>query len=460
MGTLGLLFTVLAFTAPLGVVYGFISVNISFGIGVPIAFIAVGILMGLFALGFTAMTKAVPRPGAFYTYIREGLGRPVGLGGSFLALVTYGFNVTSLMVVSGIAVNNLLAAFLPVVVTPWWIWSLVLLLAFGTLSYFNVELSAKVLSVILAVEVTAVIIFDVVVIANGGPEGQSFEPWNPANLITPSLGVLLLFSIGVFNGFEATAIYRDEVRRPEITIPRATFLAVAFLAVFYAISAYALILSVGASTAVETAAADPTALMPNALVAYFGMFANQLIAILLVTSFFASGLSLQNILSRYTHSLAVDGIFPRAIADVHAKHGSPHRAALVVGGILLAVLAVLVLSGGDENALYAGAAGVAFYGMMLLLFLTGIAVIVYFRRNRTSMSAWRTIVAPVVALVGIGFALLTATLNMELLVLGDPLLLATLVLIPYAAVVGGVIMALILRRRRPETYRRIGRAVE
>lgn len=460
MGTMGLLFTVLAFTAPLGVVFSFVSVNISFGIAVPIAFIGVGILMTLFAMGFTGMSKAIPRPGAFYTYIREGLGRPMGLGGSFLALITYGFNATSCIVVSGIAVNNLVAAFLPGLQTPWWWWALIMLCAAWILSYFNVELSAKVLSIILVVEVIAVAIFDVVLIASGGPDGQSIEPWNPTNLITPTLGVLLLFSIGVFNGFEATAIYRDEVRRPEVTIPRATFLAVGFLAVFYAISGYALILSVGTSNAVEAAASDPTALMPNALVNYFGLFANQLIAILLVTSFFASGLSLQNILSRYTHSLAVDGIFPRIIASVHPKHGSPHRAALTVGGVLVLVLLVLILSGGDENALYAGAAGVAFYGMLLLLCLTAVAIIVYCRRNPGAMSFWRTLIAPAIALAGIGFALLTATFNMELLVVGDPTLLAVLLAIPYTAIIAGIVYALVLRRRGTETYQRIGRALE
>lgn len=460
MGTTGLLFTVLAFTAPLGVVFGFVSVNISFGIGVPIAFVAVAVLMALFAMGFTAMTKAIPRPGAFYTYIREGLGRPTGLGGSFLALVTYGFNVTSCIVVSGIAVNNLLGAFLGDVSTPWWIWSMVMFGIAWALSYFNVELSAKVLSVILAVEVLAVAIFDAVIIVNGGPEGPSFEPWNPVNLFTPTIGVLLLFSIGVFNGFEATAIYRDEVKRPNITIPRATFLAVAFLGVFYAISAFALILSAGTSNAVSAAQADPTAMMPDALLQYFGAFANQVIAILLVTSFFASGLSLQNILSRYTHSLAVDGIFPKALSTVHAKHGSPHRAAVAVGAVLLLVLLILVISGGEANALYAAAAGVAFYGMLLLLCLTAVAMIVYFRRNKTSMSFWRTLVAPVIALLGIGFALLTASFNMELLVVGDPLLLTVLLLIPYLSIAVGIALALLLRRRNAETYRRIGRAVD
>lgn len=90
MGTAGLLFTVLAFTAPLVVVFGFVSFNISFGIAVPVAFLCVTGLIALFAVGFTAMTRIIPRPGAFYTCIAEGLGRPVGLGGSFLALVAYG----------------------------------------------------------------------------------------------------------------------------------------------------------------------------------------------------------------------------------------------------------------------------------------------------------------------------------------------------------------------------------
>lgn len=460
MGTMGLVMTVLAFTAPLGVVFGFVSVTVSFGIGAPIAFIVIAGIVALFALGFTAMARAIPRPGAFYTYIREGLGRPMGLGGSFLALGTYGFNISSALVVGGIAVNTMIASFAGSSSVPWWVWTAILLVTVWVLSYFNVEMSAKVLGTILVIEVVVIAIFDIVVIGSGGAEGHSFEPWNPANMLNNSLGVMLLFVIGVFNGFEATAIYRDEVKNPKVTIPRATFITVGFLGVFYAISAYALIVSVGASGAVDAATEDATAIMPNALIYYFGTFANQAFSVLLVTSYLASMLSLQNILSRYTHSLAVDGIFPRSLAAVHPKHGSPARAALVVGGVLAAVVLVLALSGGDENALYAGAAGVAFYGMILLLTLTAIAIIVYFRRNPDKGGIWRTLVAPFIALLGIGFALLTATFNMDLLVVGDPVLLGTLLAIPYVLLVGGFIAALALRKTRPETYNRIGRAVE
>ncbi|MFC9424079.1 APC family permease [Streptomyces sp. NPDC056987] len=457
MGTFGLLFTVLAFTAPLGVVFGFLSVNISFGIAVPIAFVGVMLLMTLFALGFTSMSRQIPRPGAFYTYIGEGLGRPAGLGGSFLALSTYGFNIIAALVFSGIGVNNLFTSFTGAAGAPWWIWSLIMLGAVWTLSYFNVELSAKVLSVLLAVEVCAILIFDIVMITNGGPEGHSLTPWNPVHLVTPSIGVLLLFSIGVFNGFEATAIYRDEVRDPSVTIPRATYLTITFLGVFYAISSYSLILSSGASRAVADAAAGPAEMMPHALLTYIGAFANQVIAVLLVTSMFASTLSLQNILSRYTHSLSVDGVFPGRLAAVHRRHGSPHVAAVTVGAALLLIMVGLIASGIPASELYGATSGVAFYGMLLLLFLTCVAVIVYFRRHGKGVSRWKTFVAPAISALAIGFALLTASLNMDLLIVAPTAVVAALLAIGYLMVAVGVITALVLKRRGSPTYERIGR---
>lgn len=460
MGTVELLFTVLAFTAPLGVVFGFLSFNIRFGIGVPVAFLGVTVLMLLFAMGFTTMTKAVARPGAFYTYIAQGLGRPMGLGGSFLALTTYWFNITAALVFSGIAVNNLISSFAGPSDIPWWIWSSIMLLVVWAMSYFNVEFSAKLLSTVLAIEVIAIAIFDIVVISNGGPEGHSLAPWNPHALITPSIGLLLLFSVGLFNGFEATAIYRDEVREPERTIPQATYLAIAFLGVFYAISSYALIISDGTSQAVAQALENPAAMMPHALLVYFGAFANQIIAVLLVTSMLASSLAVQNILARYTHSLSVDGVLPRALGTVHPVHGSPHRAALAVGSVSLVTLLVLIVSGAPELDLYGAAAGVAFYGMLLLLLLTAAAVVVYFRRNPEGRSVWMTLIAPSIAGVGIAVELVVATANLELLIAAPPAVIWVLAIISYAAIALGVIIALSLKRQGSPIYERIGRRVE
>lgn len=460
MGTIDLLFTVLAFTAPLGVVFGFLSFNISFGIGVPISFLGVTGLMILFAIGFTNMSRHVARPGAFYTYISEGLGRPLGLGASFLALSTYGFNITAAIVFAGIAVNNLIESFSGYSGISWWVWSLFMLAAVWGMSYFNVEFSAKVLSAILVIEVIAILIFDITLFADGGPEGHSLIPWEPESLMMPSIGLLLLFSVGLFNGFEATAIYRDEVKEPSKTIPRATYLAIIFLGFFYAISSYALILSTGVSNAVEAATLDPAGMMPKAILFYFGTFANQVVAVLLVTSLFASTLSLQNILSRYTHSLSVDGIFSSKLAAVHPKHGSPYRSALVVGAVLFAILMFLIFSNINENSLYGASAGIAFYGMLLLLCLTSISVIVYFQKNEKNISKWKSLYAPLIACVGITFVVLTATLNIDLLIDAPDIIVWSLLAAAYIFILLGVGIALYLKSTGSKLYDRIGRRLD
>ena len=460
MGTLDLMFTVLAFSAPLGVVCGFLSFNISFGIGVPIAFLGVTVLMIMFATGFTNMTRRVPRPGAFYTYITEGLGRPLGLGGSFLALVTYGFNIIAALVFAGVAVNNLIASFVPTAAISWWVWSMAMLLVVWAMSYFNVEFSAKVLSALLVLEIIAIVIFDVAVISNGGPEGYALEPWNPASLVTPKLGLLLLFSVGLFNGFEATAIYRDEVRDPLKTIPRATYLAIIFLGVFYAISSYGLILASGVSNAVAAAQANPAAMMPDAVLKYVGVFANQVVNVLIVTSMFASTLALQNILSRYTHSLSVDGVLPQYFASVHPKHGSPYRSAMAVGAAGLLALLALIATGGKDLALYGAAAGIAFYGMLLLLFMTSIAVLVFFKRDAQGGTKWKIFYAPLIAAFGIGVVLVTASMNIELLIDAPPAVMWGLVGLTYLSIIVGIALAFYLKRRGSVIYDRIGRRID
>ena len=47
-------------------------------IGLPIAFVAMGLLLALFSVGYVAMSRHITNAGAFYTYVTHGLGRPAG----------------------------------------------------------------------------------------------------------------------------------------------------------------------------------------------------------------------------------------------------------------------------------------------------------------------------------------------------------------------------------------------
>src|SRR5262249_23395665 len=92
LGVVQLLFTVLAFNGPLAIVVGFVPVIIGYGngLGAPTAYVAASVIVGLFADGFIKMSRHVEKPGRVSThFVAKGLGRPLGLGASFLAVACY-----------------------------------------------------------------------------------------------------------------------------------------------------------------------------------------------------------------------------------------------------------------------------------------------------------------------------------------------------------------------------------
>jgi amino acid transporter len=112
MGNLGLFhlfFTVMAWNAPLVIVFAAIPIVVGYGngIGAAGAFIVAGVTIGLFALGFTRMTKILPTPGAFYAYITAGLGKKLGLGSGLLTLVGYFAAYSGTIAFGGVVSNQL-----------------------------------------------------------------------------------------------------------------------------------------------------------------------------------------------------------------------------------------------------------------------------------------------------------------------------------------------------------------
>ena len=90
LGAASLVLSVLAFSAPIVTVSGYIAFAIGFvGQSAPLAWVIATIGLSIFAVGYTTMTRHIRRPGAFYAYISVGLGKTPGLGGAYLATVSY-----------------------------------------------------------------------------------------------------------------------------------------------------------------------------------------------------------------------------------------------------------------------------------------------------------------------------------------------------------------------------------
>ena len=90
VGVCDLVFFVVAAAAPLTVMAGVAPLAIGRGgIGAPGAYVLTGVVLALFAVGYTAMSRFIRNAGAFYVYISRGLGRTLGLGAAFLATFSY-----------------------------------------------------------------------------------------------------------------------------------------------------------------------------------------------------------------------------------------------------------------------------------------------------------------------------------------------------------------------------------
>lgn len=459
MGVAELALTVLAFAAPLASVVGVLPLVIAFGgVGAPVAFVAATIVLLLFSVGYTTMSRYLPNPGAFYAYISAGLGKSVGLASSFLAMLGYLMVGLGITLFFGIVGHDTVATTLHGPDLPWWLYSVVLVVVVGALGYLRIDLSAKVLSVVMIVEIAIVLIFDAAVGAKGGPQGRSLEPFTWSTFSQGQVGVAVLFAVITFLGFEATAIFREETKDPRRTVPRATYLAVACIGAFYILTTWLLILAYGAARALDVASANAPAMFTDAMQTFVGTWGRDTINILVVTSAFAAVLSCQNIIARYGHSLGIDRALPAALGKVHPRHGSPHISSLVFTGVFL--VGVVGFSRTDPAKTYAWLAGAGGFPLLLLMFLTSVAVLVFFHRSRgqiTDTTAWHTRVAPVLAIVGLGAALCLSFSHFALVTGGDRGIAITLQAVIWAVFAAGVVLALVFRVKRPETYARIGR---
>jgi amino acid transporter len=459
LGTRDLVLAALAFAGPLAGTSGYITIIIAYGngLGAPSAFLVTTAILLFFAVGYGAMTRFVPNPGAFYAYITAGLGRPVGLGSSFLTLLSYIVIGIGFYGFAGLAVQQFVVR-LGGPDLPWWLYAVGFWAIVGIFGYLRVDISAKVLGVLLIAEVIAVIVFDAVVMGVGGPEGVSGVSFTFGALTSGQLGLALVFTIALFTGFEAIAIYREETVDPERTISRATVITVCCIGGFYTVTSWAVITGLGATNAVATATADLAGSYFTIAATYLGAVVVDITSVLLLTSILAAHLAIQNVATRYVYSLAKDGILPRALGVAHDRHRSPHRASVTTSAVMFVGTAILILCGLTAEEIYAWFAGGAAFTIMLAMALTSLAILVYFRRHREHrVTLARGTVAPAVAAVGLGIGVILAMINFPVLIGGSQALANSMLAVAYGVFAAGVVTAFVLRRRRPDIYARIGR---
>ncbi len=417
LSTMALVFMIIAASAPLTVLAGGAPTNYAVAglLGVPLGYIALGLILVLFAVGYGRMASKIQNSGAFYVYIARGLGLRQGIAGAILALVSYNLMQIGLYGLFGFSAANAVASVTGVVI-PWWIMGAIGWVLVAFLGVNNIDFSAKVLGVIVALEFLVVIVFSVMALGNA-PEGISTNGWEPTQFFTPGIGVLLAFTMAAFMGFESGAIYSEEAKDPERTVPRATYIAVAVIAVFYAFSAWALQMGVGSGSIVE----ESQALGPDLVFAWLAEYSPvvaDMASILFVTSLIAALIAFHNAAARYFFSLGRSGVLPPAFGT-SGKNGAPIGGSIAQSVLSATVVAVFALVGrGSElgelfpvMTLFTWFTNAAAFGLTFLVAITSFAVMAWANRYHSEYHIFVRTIAPLLA--GLGMSVVTALILMN-----------------------------------------------
>ncbi|MES0050149.1 MULTISPECIES: APC family permease [unclassified Mesorhizobium] len=460
LGVGAITFMVISAAAPLTAVAGGTPLGMLMGNGAGFAgtYLIVTVLLLLFAVGYVAMSRHVGNAGAFYAYAARGLGGFAGGATAIIAILSYNAMQIGVMGLLGAATAGLFAGW--GIDLPWWVWSFIAVAIVAVLGYRQVDLSAKILTVLVLCEYIVVLVLDLAILKTGGDSGLSAAPFSWSQIVSGSPAIAILFCFAAFIGFEATTIYAEEARDPKVTIPRATYFSVLLIGVFYMVTAWLMAVGAGVDKLLPALQAlqDPTTFLFGLSDRYAGTMLSHAMGILFVSSLFAGVLAFHNAVARYIYVSGREKLLPEAIGVTHSVHQSPHVASVIQSVLAAIVIGLFAVLGLDPVlALFSWLTNVATLGVIVMMAVASLAVVMYFRANpSTQENALKTTILPGLAFIAFVVIIYLIVINFGGLSGASGSLGVFLPGLVLIAAVVGLLLAGALKSRDPGAFENLG----
>ncbi len=459
LSTPRIVFLVVAAAAPLAAMVGNVplALKLGNGPGLPGAFVLATVVLLCFAVGYAAMSRKVVNTGAFYTYVARGLGKPPAVAVAFVAVLSYNalaaglvgaFGYFGSLVLDGAGIHGV----------PWLAVSAVGWVITAVLGYRSVDVSAKVLAVLMTAEILILLLLDLGIIGHRGADALPSSAFAPSTIFSGALGLALMFAFASFIGFESAALYGEESHDPQRSIPRATYASVLIIGVFYTFTTWCIVGGGVVQTAAGLKKDDLGTLVLDQAATFVGPWAHDLMAVFFATSLLASVVAIHNAASRYMFALGRERLLPPVLGRFHPRRYSPYVASMTQSGINAIVVLAFAVAGLDPYLnLATSMIGLSTLGIVALQAVAAISIIVFFWR-RHEVDPWRTVLAPLIGAAGLLVAAWLLTVNYSTLTGTSSPWIDGLPLTLIVVAVAGVAYALWLRRRSPGIYRELAGA--
>jgi amino acid transporter len=443
---------VIAAAAPMAAMVGTVPLAFAVGNGpgVPGMFAVAGVVLLCFSVGYAAMGRKIVNAGGFYTYLSCGLGKSPAVGGGLVAVVSYNATCIGLIGAFGYFLHLGLAQ--SGINVPWEVFSAIAVVATAVLGYRDINVSARTLRVLMALEIGVLLVLAAFVIAHRGTGALPTTSFQPRTLFSGTVGITLMFAFSAFIGFESAALYGEEAHNPRRSVPLATYASVIIIAIFYTFTSWMAVGAVGPTHLRSVARHQLGNLFFKISNEFASTALTTVMQLLLVTSLFAAMLSLHNATNRYMYVLGRERVLPGWLGQVHARHRSPHRASVAQITIDVVVIGAFAAAGlNPYTTLATSMIGLGTLGIVSLQAATSLSVIGFFRR-RPDRHWWRTFVAPILGAFGLTSGVVLLIGNFRVLTGTHNVVVTALPWLLLMAAVGGTCYARWLRSAHPDRY--------
>jgi basic amino acid/polyamine antiporter, APA family len=373
------------------------------GPAVILSFVLAAIACTFSALSYAELASSIPVSGSAYTYSYATMGELVAWIIGWDLILEYGVSVAAVAVGWGGNVNAFLkAAFnyeLPDAISKspsdggtFNLPAVLIVLAITVLLVRGVRESAGANLIMVAVKLVVLTFFIVISLIHFKP--GNLQPFVPHGFDSVTAAAAIIFF--AYIGFDAVSTGSEEARNPGKDLPWAVIGSLLICTLFYILTAVG---ALGIATADQMKGSDAplaTALDQGAGL-HWAAWILALGALIAITSVVLVIMYGQ---TRIFFAMCRDGLFPRRLAHVHPRYGTPAR--LTIGfGVLIAVLAAFVPLGEIVKLVN--------IGTLFAFVLVNIGVIVL-RRTRPDMPRpFRVPWSPVLPIIGILFCVYLMT---------------------------------------------------
>ncbi len=292
------------------------------GTGLLIALAVAAIVAYCNAIASAQLAARYPESGGTYRYGRHRLGPAWGF------LAGWGFVIGKTASCAAMAMT--FGAYTwPAHSTPPAVAAVVVL---TMVNYLGVAKTARLTRVLVGLTVAALTAVVVAALAGGQADSANLSGWTSGGLTGITQAAALLFF--AFAGYARIATLGEEVRDPARTIPLAIPLALGIVVVIYAVTGAAALAAVG-PTELATSSA------PLAAATQSGTLSWLTPAVRAGGALASAGalLSLMAGIGRTTLAMARDHELPHVLAAVHPRYQVPHRAEILLGLTIIAIVA-------------------------------------------------------------------------------------------------------------------------